>query len=227
MNINSLITGNQFPIVFLHGWGASMQMMSPHAALLSHDFRCVNLDLFGFGKSDEIEDYQNFDDYAEALHHFLVEQKVHEPVLIAHSFGARVAILYASKHPVRALILTGAAGLPAPLSFKRRMRIFLHHRGLKMKGSYDYEKASFFLKKVLVDAVNRDLSEEIKNLRMPVLLIWGENDTETPLWMGKKMKRLIPQSSLIVFKGGDHFAYYRECPRFCFIVKEFLEGLEL
>ena len=56
---------------------------------------------------------------------------------------------------------------------------------------------------------------------------WGKNDKETPLWMGKKMHELISQSSLIVFKDGDHFAYYQEYARFCFIVKEFLEGLDL
>ena len=227
MNIHSLITGNQFPLVFLHGWGVNMQMMSPHAALLSHDYRCVNLDLFGFGKSDEIEDYQDLDDYVHTLHQFLMEKDVHEPVLIAHSFGARIALIYASKYPVKALILTGAAGLRAPLSIRRKFSLFLHHHGVKRKGSYDYEKASPFLRRVLVDAVNRDLSEEMKSIQVPVLLVWGEKDTETPLWMAKKMNRLIPQSSLIILKDGDHFAYYQECPRFCFIVKEFLEGLEL
>ncbi|WP_281627315.1 alpha/beta hydrolase [Traorella massiliensis] len=227
MNINSFITGDQQPLVFLHGWGANMQMMNPHAALLSHDYKCINLDLFGFGKSDEIENYQKFEDYVDALHTFLISKNICDPIFIAHSFGARIAIKYALKYPVKAMILTGAAGIRPPLSLRKKLRIYLHHKGFKMKGSYDYEKASGFLRKVLIDAVNQDLSEEMKKIEVPVLLIWGENDKETPLWMGKKMHELISQSSLIVFKDGDHFAYYQEYARFCFIVKEFLEGLDL
>lgn len=226
MNINSLITGHQQPLVFLHGWGASMQLMNPHAALLSHDYKCINLDLFGFGKSDEIEDYHQFEDYVDVLHTFLISKDVYDPIFIAHSFGARVAIAYASKYPVKAMVLTGAAGIRAPLSLKRKLRIFLHHKGFHLKGSYDYEKASVFLRKVLVDAVNQDLSEEMKKIMVPVLLIWGEYDKETPLWMGKRMHELMSQSTLIIFKGGDHFAYYQEYARFCFIVKQFLEGLD-
>ena len=92
-----------------------MQLMNPHAALLSHDYKCINLDLFGFGKSDEIEDYHQFEDYVDALHTFLISKDVYDPIFIAHSFGARVAIAYASKYPVKAMVLTGAAGIRPPV----------------------------------------------------------------------------------------------------------------
>ena len=201
--------------------------MQPLVSLLSKHYQCVSLDLFGFGFSDEIENYQNFDDYVETFHQFLVTHKIENPILIAHSFGARLAILYAISHPVKALILTGAAGIKPKLTLKKKIKQNLHKLNFKVKGSYDYEKATPFLRKVLVEVVNKDLSNQLKKIEVPTLLIWGEKDTETPLWMAKKMNQLLTKSTLILFKKEDHFAYYHEYNRFCFIVREFLEGYQL
>ncbi len=222
MKINAIELGKGKPIVFLHGWGANLTMMKTIASSLSQDYRCIALDLFGFGKSDEIENYTSFNDYIEALHTYLESIHVVNPIIIAHSFGARIAVLYALKYEVSALVLTGAAGLKQPLSLERKLKIFLHKHGIKQKGSVDYENASNFLKKVLIEVVNTDLSETYTQINIPTLLIWGQLDTETPIWMGKKMNKLIKNSQLIIFKGEDHFAYYHESERFCFIVKSFL-----
>lgn len=227
MNIHYEIVGSGQPIVFLHGWGANKDLMQPLVSLFSKQYQCVNLDLFGFGSTDEIKDYLNFDDYVEYFHLFLMEHQIENPILIAHSFGARLAILYANRYPVSALILTGAAGIKPKLTIEKRIKQYLHKHHFKMKGSYDYEHATPFLRKVLVEVVNKDLSEQIKRIKVPTLLIWGEIDKETPLWMAKRMNHFISNSVLIIFKKEDHFAYYHEYNRFCFIVKEFLEGYQL
>lgn len=222
MKINAIELGNGPTIVFLHGWGANLTMMMPIVSILSQDYRCITLDLFGFGKSDDIENYTSFNDYIECLHEFLEGIHVVNPIIVAHSFGARIAVLYALKYKVNALILTGAAGLKQPLSLERKFKLFLHKHGFKQKGSYDYENASNFLKKVLIEVVNTDLSDSYKQIKLPTLLIWGQLDKETPLWMAKKMNKLIKNSQLIIFKNEDHFAYYHESERFCFIIKSFL-----
>jgi len=222
LNIHAIELGKGQPIVFLHGWGANLMFMMPMASILCHDYRCIALDLFGFGKSDEIENYTSFNDYIECLHDYLESINVLNPILVAHSFGARIAVLYALKYQVKALVLTGAAGLKKPLSLEKKFKVFLHKKGFKQKGSVDYENASNFLKKVLIEVVNTDLSEQYSQIKLPTLLIWGELDIETPLWMAKKMNKLIENSQLIIFKKEDHFAYYHENERFCFILKEFL-----
>lgn len=225
--IHYQIKGSGRSLVFLHGWGMNLSMMEPLVSKLSHDYTCISVDLFGFGKSEEIENYENFDQYVQKLHEFLLSLQIEKPILIAHSFGVRIAILYALHYPTGPLILTGGAGIRKPLSFKKRIRQFLYKKGFAFKGSYDYERASGFLRKVLVEVVSQDLREPMKKISVPVLLIWGEKDQETPLWMGKKMKKLIPCSELIVFQNEDHFAYYHESGRFCFIVREFLQGVDV
>ena len=57
---------------------------------------------------------------------------------------------------------------------------------------------------------------------MPVLLIWGDQDTETPIDDGRLMEQLIPDAGLVVFEGAGHFAYLEQPDRFCRIVDVFL-----
>lgn len=223
MKVHVDILGTGEVIVFLHGWGLNQSMMNPLIYQLSHDYKCVSFDLFGFGESDEIENYHCFDDYVDAVHDLFIQYDIKNPILLAHSFGARIAIGYASKYKTKALILTGAAGLKSKKTWLKMIKQTLHRLGFKNQGSNDYEHASAFQRKVLVDVVNRDLSKEITMIQQPVLLVWGSEDTETPLWMAKRMKRLFQKALLIIFKNDDHFAYYHQSSRFCFIVKEFLE----
>ena len=79
------------------------------------------------------------------------------------------------------------------------------------------------MKKTFVKIVSEDLASLLPRIRASTLLIWGENDQETPLWMGKKMETEIPDAGLAVFEGDDHFAYLRQWPRFVAVVRTFLE----
>ena len=54
------------------------------------------------------------------------------------------------------------------------------------------------------------------------LLVWGDRDTETPLWMGQQMEREIPDSALIILDGGSHFSYLEHAARFNAIARSFL-----
>lgn len=218
--------GKGSPIVFLHGWGQNLNMMMPIAKSLSISYRCFVPDLFGFGGSDEFVHYEEFADYVEKVHDFVKSRGIENPILIAHSFGARIAICYAYRYGCKALILTGAAGIKAPLSFDRRVKIFLHrHHIKKSQGSLDYQLASPFLKRVLVDAVNLDCSEMCTRVDVPVLLVWGEKDQETPIWMARKMQGLFPSATLIEFQNQGHFAYFYEHERFAYVCMKFLEGV--
>jgi pimeloyl-ACP methyl ester carboxylesterase len=74
----------------------------------------------------------------------------------------------------------------------------------------------------LVRIVNEDLQPLLPTLNLPVLLIWGEKDTDAPLEDGRLMERLIPDAGLVVFEGAGHYAYLEQPGRFCRIVEVFL-----
>ncbi|MCQ2454207.1 MAG: alpha/beta hydrolase, partial [Clostridia bacterium] len=79
------------------------------------------------------------------------------------------------------------------------------------------------MKKTFVKVVNEDLSPLLPQIQASTLLVFGENDTDTPLWMGQRMEKEIPDAGLVVFENDDHFAYLRQWPRFCAIVQAFLK----
>ena len=227
MFINFTVAGEGRDMVLLHGWGCNANLMKPSAELLSQSYRVWTLDLFGFGKSDEAE-ITCFEDYIDALHVFIKTNDIKDPILLGHSFGGRVALFYALKYPVTALVLTASAGLQNRLSLGKRFRVFLHKKKiLKNKGSIDYQNANEYLKKLLVMSVNADIYDHLKEITIPVCLIWGEKDQQTPLWMGKLMEKQLPNAQLFIFKNEDHFAYYHETERFVYLVLAYLLGVDV
>ena len=58
---------------------------------------------------------------------------------------------------------------------------------------------------------------------MPTLLIWGENDEDTPVYMGKIMEENIPDSGLITLKGAGHYSYVDNYEQFRAIINVFLK----
>ena len=214
-------------VILLHGWGQDMRMMRLIQNELKDHYRVVNLDLPGFGESGEPSAPWGIEEYARFIHEIAEHDHMEAPILIAHSFGARIAIRYASRYPTKKMVLSGAAGIRAPLSWQRRASQHWHHlkRRMGMRGSAgspDYQKASPIMKQVLVRVVNEDLSPDLAAIRCPVLLIWGSEDRETPLWMGRKMEKEIPGARMIVYRDEDHFAYYHQGFRFMRDVCAFL-----
>ena len=72
--------------------------------------------------------------------------------------------------------------------------------------------------------ISLDLSDKLKEIKNPTLLMWGENDIDTPLYMAKKMKREIKDSGLVVLKGAAHFSYIDSPNEYNLIVENFLGG---
>jgi pimeloyl-ACP methyl ester carboxylesterase len=89
-------------------------------------------------------------------------------------------------------------------------------------GSRDYLNAGV-LQGTLVKTVSEDVTEIVKQIQAPVLLLWGEADTETPVEMAHRYHSLFPKSELITVPRRDHFMYQAEGAHLCaFYVQKFL-----
>jgi pimeloyl-ACP methyl ester carboxylesterase len=55
--------------------------------------------------------------------------------------------------------------------------------------------------------VNEDLTENMKRILQPTLIVFGENDTDTPASTGEKMHSLIPNSKFIILPNAGHFSF--------------------
>ena len=90
-------------------------------------------------------------------------------------------------------------------------------------GSADYNAAPEVLRKTMVSLVNTDLRDIIGNISCPTLLIWGENDTATPLSDAEIIKSLIPDSGLCVIKGTGHYSFCEKPYEAAAILRSFIK----
>ncbi len=243
----TLRAGAGTPIVLLHGWGCDESLMKPIADRLPADRTLLTLDFPGHGHSGRPTEPWGVPEFAECLRETLQQLKLLPCDVIAHSFGGRVTLWLASHDPemFRRILLTGAAGLKKPQTEegKKRAEAFqkkkaaLHTlRGLKVfnplldraeeklrqtYGSRDYNALDAEMRKTFVKVISQDLADCLPKVQSPTLLVWGDGDTETPLWMGQKMEREIADAALVVLEGGTHFAYLEQADRFAAIAKAF------
>jgi len=235
-------------VVLLHGWGCSTELMKPVADALSADMTVLSVDFPAHGQSQQPPEPWGVPEFAACLKELLVKLDFLPCSVIAHSFGGRITIELASADAAMfdRVILTGAAGIRKQADEKssqktsnykklkgmvetaRKLRIFgnlpdkWQEALIQKYGSKDYAALSPEMRKTFVKVVNYDQSEKLKLIKNSTLLIWGDKDTETPLWMGQQMEKEIPDSALIVLNGGTHFAYLEHAARFGAIARSFL-----
>ncbi len=195
---------------------------------LSSDFKVYSIDLPGFGESS-IGVPLGIEEVAELIHDFVIKLNLEVPILISHSYGGRIAICYASKYAVEKLILISSAGIKQKLRLSKRFKMRVYkvlkkcHVPIKM-GSKDYQSADNVRRIMLVKAVNTDLKEELKRIVAPTLLIYGKNDTVTPLKLGYQIKENIHNSELVELEECGHFPYIERLSICSIIIMSFLLG---
>lgn len=235
ININYETYGNEKGdnIVLLHGWGQNISMMKPIGDKLKKNYQVTLIDLPGFGASDEPDYDWSVFDYADAVYELLNKLKISNPIMMGHSFGGKVSLVYASKYDVKKLVLFASPYCReiTKLSFKTRMFKLLKKvpvvnkfEGIAKKyiGSTDYRNASEVMRNVLVKTVNLDIHEEVKKIKCSTLLIWGTNDTAVPLERAYELEKLIPDAGVVVFERATHYAYLERLPQTIRVLNSFL-----
>lgn len=219
---------NRPHLVWGHGWGQSAAALAPLAETLKPFASSSLIDFPGFGKSSNPPVSWGTAEYADFVAEWMAGLSTTPLVWIGHSFGGRVGIQLAARHPglVSAMVLIASAGLPRrrtlqqSLRFRFRKTAFQTARRFVREGpqldrlrqrfgSRDYRSAGA-LRSILTRVVGEDLSEQARAVACPTLLIYGTADTETPPEIGERLKRLIPNSELALLTGFNHLTVLSE-----------------
>jgi pimeloyl-ACP methyl ester carboxylesterase len=242
VNLHYTDKGDGQALLLLHGWGCDCNIFGAAKAWAEEHFRTIAVDFAGFGQSDEPADVWGVEQYTQSIEALVKHEGIDKPILVGHSFGGRVAIVYASRNEVGKIILTDAAGVKphrtlryyfkvysfklmkrlAPIFLgKRRADEWIEKRRGK-SGSSDYNNATPKMRAILSKVVNEDLCHLMPKIAAPTLLFWGENDTATPLADAKRMEKLIPDAGLVMVAGAGHFAFLENMPLFLKVLESFL-----
>ena len=201
-------------VVALPGWMRSATDFTP----IVDGLDAVSIHFPGFGTTPEPSTVWGSEDYAEEVASAI--SGFGPVILVAHSFGGRVAARLAAKYPqyVRGIVLTGvpllrlgAAPTP-PLSF--RLARSLAKKGIlpksvlekqrQKRGSADYLAAQGVMRDILVRVVNENYNDDLARITVPVRMVWGENDTAAPADAGLAASQLIKNSTFRAVPGAGH-----------------------
>lgn len=234
MNISVLRKGAGRDLVFLHGYLATKESFYPQIEYFSRFYRVTAFDFPGFGKSDPIPAAWSVGDYADWTGEFLKAEGIEFPLVIAHSFGGRVAVKCLSREDMfdRA-VLCGCAGIVERRTFSYRAHVRMYRFVRKIAprfaeshfGSAEYRTLSPLMRESYKKIVNEDLREDAKKIARPVLFVTGEKDTAAPVSSAKIYNACVKGSGLKIMEGCGHFAHLDDPLAFNLAAEEFFNDV--
>lgn len=232
MTLSYVQKGSGKDLLFLHGYLASKECFTPHIEYFSRCYRVTALDFPGFGESEPLDTAYSVSDYADWTERVCAELNLQSPYVIAHSFGGRVAVKCLSRGNLfERAVLCGCAGIVPRRGLKYKMRVKTYRFVKKIApryaerkfGSSEYKTLSPVMRESYKKIVNEDLREDAKKIRIPVLFINGENDSDTPVSSAKIYTECVNDSKLYVMKGCSHFAFLQDPLAFRLAAEEFFQ----
>ena len=232
-------------ILILPGWGDTRKTFNYMINYFQKDYKIYILDYPGFGKSIFPDHDLTIYDYTNIVRDFIKDEGIRNPIIVAHSFGGRLAILMSSyyKDEIDKLILIDTAGIKPKKSFLGLLKLISYKLLKKLKilipkkkrslyikrlinifGSTDYKTLSINMQKTFKNIVNENLKYYIQYIEQKTLIIWGKKDKDTPLKDAKYMNKHIKNSLLILYKKASHYSYLQYPILTNQIIAEFLNS---
>lgn len=203
----------------LHGWAYTTDKWDPLVKQLEKGGYHVEL-LKIPGLTAPLKEVWNIDKYVAWLEKIL--EKEQEVILIGHSNGGRISIAYTAKHPkkVAQLVLIDSAGIyhnELPIRFKRFVfgraakfgKMFTKSKNLRallyrFSREHDYEKADPIVRETMLNLIRTDLQDILPMIKIPTIIIWGQDDKVTPISDGELMHEKIPHATFHTVQDARH-----------------------
>lgn len=216
-------------LLFLHGWGGSSASFAPLVNILCDTYRCLAPDFYGHGHTPA-EHVCSVHDFALGVRNILNEKGVKEVIVVAHSFGGRVALDLVGDERIKGLVIIDGAGMKPRASVKKFFRALKYRlkKALRLDvsncGSPDYKALSPLMKQTFVKVVNTHQDGVLRGIKQPVLLLWGKKDRDTPPYMAHRMHKRIKDCKAVFLSGG-HFCYLDHVAEVCVFIRNFACGV--
>jgi branched-chain amino acid transport system permease protein len=231
-------------LVFVHGNWASWRWFKPVMELPYKKFNMIAVDLPGFGASDKPKRPISIENYANELIEFLenIRKNDEKFVLVGHSLGAAVVVKTASKKPeiVERIVLVAPSpvkGYKTPEESYPVLKLYQYSFSMIKKLINSVVKDKKLAKSLTIDAIKmdprgfvenpralaEDLSEDAKNIKIPVFLMYGDKDPLITLKEFNETESSFESCSKVVWKNRGHCIQIEDPEKFLRDIKKFLE----
>ncbi|MEK7613961.1 MAG: alpha/beta hydrolase [Patescibacteria group bacterium] len=218
-------------IIVLHGWKHSLASWEEFRMQFPVD-TVITFDLPGFG-DEPLHLGWGVPEYAGWVKEKIAPYTSKGPViLLGHSFGGRIAAYIAIQQPpwLERLILYGAPLIYQPTIWVRfragiakKIKAFIPFKKYILNVLFpESHKPEYY--KIFKKIATFDLKNELQHITVPTLFVWGDNDTEAPLRLGRIAAKLIPQSLMVILPKSGHNIHIDSPYLFYGVVKKFIEG---
>lgn len=215
------------PVLMLHGFqfGADLFLRHPMPALAA-EFHVIAPDLPGFGGSGIMAEYGTVP-YAQIVFAFMDALGYRRFNLLGHSMGAQIGIAMAAIHPERIgrLMLVDSAGLPqAGPAWMNPVRMLADSsmRHYKLYPTvFRLARQARAMREVLPMIQHDHITDRLKYVTMPTLVVWGSRDRVAPLEHGGLLAKHIPNARLAIIRGAGHMPFYQKPAQFIRLAKGF------
>lgn len=240
--INYEIIGKGRSVLFIHGWGDDLNNLKKAFDSLSKSYQLIFIDLPGFGKSESPKGGLNIADFAKLTQGFCQKLNLQPYGLVGHSFGGAVSIKILANNYLNPdkLILLDASGIrevnksklfiktvskaskllvsPLPYNLKNNLKKQFYN---KIKSDYLLNEG---MKETFKKIISEDLSHDASLIKNDTLIIYGEEDPETPIRYAYLFHELIKNSTLEIIGSASHYVYLDQKEKVIKLVKDFLNA---
>jgi pimeloyl-ACP methyl ester carboxylesterase len=235
-------------LVLVHGLGASAERWSHAIPYLAKDYHLIIPDLIGFGYSDKpLVDYTT-DYFSDFLGKFLDSTGIENPPIIGSSLGGQVSAEYASKNTnIEKLILVSPSGImkQSTPALDAYIMAALYPNEINAKNAFELMEGSgaavdqkiiesfiermklpnakmAFISTILGLKNAEIITNKLKSINVPSLIIWGANDPVIPIQHADGFVSAIKDCRFYRMDGCGHTPYVHDPEAFAKIVLDFL-----
>ena len=200
-------------ILFLHGWGCNQSYM--YALSESKLYNSLIIDLPGFGKNKELNTPDQIDDFIEEILLFVNNFPYKITHIVSHSFGGKLTCRLYKFIKIKGIILIAPSIFHKTRGPKYYIKVMLYkiikHIKLFKKtrnkmGSEDYVNLPPLMKKTMSNIINESVVKDVCKIDVPTIILTGNKDKITPIYLAKKAKKCIKDCEIII-QEGNHFAF--------------------